>query len=249
MSNQIQGNHPPGNNPPSGPSNETLPYVLKWIWPSILSWAHENVMPGIVREIHEDILKDLWPGILAQFPEPEGWEAPQDEDTPEPREIPPPELEKPTPRGEVIPLRKKALKVRPWFFPRHFIPRDIHLDPFWQKLSDNGKKYYRFMCEHSWLTEKRPRRRYARHTDKQIAQHIGVSVSQVKRYRWYCLDHFLLWLVTPGNSGTTSKTGKPMAPVFEVPASAGMIEWWRRTRKPWRKRPHKGKGKGVRRTP
>ena len=127
--------------------------------------------------------------------------------------------------------------MKRWFLHDHFLPRNIEKDPCWQKLSENGKKYHRFICNHSWLTKRSPHRRYARHTDKQIAEHIGVSVRQVRRYRKYCLDNSLLYLVTPGNSGSTSKTGRPMAPIYEVPASEGQIFWWRRTRRRRKKGP------------
>ena len=127
-----------------------------------------------------------------------------------------------------------------WYIKKHFLPRDIQHNPYWQKLSDNGKKWYRFHTEHSWLTKRSPHRRYCRHTDKQVAAYVGVSDRQARRYKKYCLDNHLLILVTPGNSGTTSKTGRPTAPVFEIPASVGQIYWWSRTRRRRKKKsPHR----------
>ena len=71
-------NNPPPTIPPDDSIEETPQKILKFIWPSVVSWARKNLPPDIAREIPEDLLVVLWPGILAQSPELEGRTPPPD---------------------------------------------------------------------------------------------------------------------------------------------------------------------------
>ena len=118
-----------------------------------------------------------------------------------------------------------------WFYKDHFFPRDLINEPAWVKASHGFKEYYRFLCWHSWLTKRSPTRRYTSWTERQIAGHIGRSPRQVRRYVKYAKENFLIYRWYAGDSGTTSKNGRPRAPRDEIPASRGMINWWRRVRR------------------
>lgn len=128
-----------------------------------------------------------------------------------------------------------------WFPPGHFFPRKMQDDPAWQNLSKGGHKVYRNFCKKSWLTKKSPNKRYTRQTYKQIAKETGLSRIQVQRIVTYLMAEGLIHRHYPGHSGSTTPGGRPTPPTYELPASLGMIEWWRKTKKPRKQRPKKRK--------
>ena len=117
--------------------------------------------------------------------------------------------------------------MKHWYLPGHFLPREIERDPSWQRLSEGGKRVYRFLCENSYLTTKSPTRRYCYWTYNQIAdrtkltsRHVATIVKELMRTR-------LVLRRYKGDSGTTLSRGRPRAPRYELPASRGMILYWR----------------------
>ncbi|MBA7571312.1 hypothetical protein ES708_13071 [subsurface metagenome] len=117
-----------------------------------------------------------------------------------------------------------------WYPQGRYSPRDIVNEPAWVNSSRGFKKYYLFLCRHSYLTQKSPTHCYTSWTAGQIAKAIGRSKRQVKRYVKYAKDNCLIIRWYAGDSGTTTKTGRPRPPRDELPASKGMIYWWRRIR-------------------
>ena len=117
--------------------------------------------------------------------------------------------------------------MRRWFSPGHFLPREIEKDPTWQKLSKGGKKTYRFLCEHSYLTQRSPSRRYCQWTYKQIGEHVGLSRRQVANIAKELMRTRLVIRWYRGDSAGNKTTGRPRPPRYELPASRGMVIWWR----------------------
>jgi len=117
--------------------------------------------------------------------------------------------------------------MKRWFSPGHFLPREIERDPCWQKLSNGGKKTYRFLCENSYLTSHSPTRRYCYWTYNQIAKHAGLSPRHVRRLVKEFMRTRLVIRRYRGDSGSSKTTGRPRAPRYELPANRGMIIYWR----------------------
>lgn len=117
--------------------------------------------------------------------------------------------------------------MKHWYLPGHFLPREIERDPSWQKLSEGGKKVYRFLCEHSYLTQHSPTRRYCYWTYEQISEQTDVSRIQVRRLVKELMRTRLVLRHYKGDSGTTVSRGVPRAPRYELPASRGMVLYWR----------------------
>ena len=117
--------------------------------------------------------------------------------------------------------------MKRWFSPGHFFPREIERDPCWQKLSEGGKKAYRFLCENSYLTQRSPSRRYCQWTYKQIGKRTGLSRRQVASIVKQLMRTRLVIRWYRGDSGASTTVGRPRAPRYELPASRGMIIYWR----------------------
>lgn len=118
--------------------------------------------------------------------------------------------------------------MKRWFLPGRFLPRDIERDPPWQNLSEGGKRVYRDLCEHSYLKTNSPTRRYSYWTYGQIAERVGLSRSQVKRIVKELMRARLVIRWYRGDSQGKKKTGGPRPPRYELPASRGMVIYWRR---------------------
>lgn len=136
-----------------------------------------------------------------------------------------------SPGAELQVTLPEEVTMKPWYIKDHFLPREIERDPFWQKLPESHKKTHRFLCYHSYLTSRSPTRRYCEWTNKQIAEHVGLSKRQVQRIIHRLRAGFLIYRHYDGDSGSTSLTGSPRPPRYEIPASRGMSNWWKRTRK------------------
>ena len=131
--------------------------------------------------------------------------------------------------------------MKRWYHPNHFLPREIQHDPIWQRLTESDKKVYRFVCEHSYLTSRSPTRRYCEWTYGQIGQHVGLSRIQVLRIMQKLMVARLIYRWYIGDSGSNTIDGRPKPPRYEIPASRGMIWWWRRIRNPRKKKSHNTK--------
>jgi AraC-like DNA-binding protein len=117
--------------------------------------------------------------------------------------------------------------MKNWYLPGHFLPREIERDPAWQKLSEGGKKTYRFLCEHSYLTSNSPTRRYSYWSYAQIGERVGLSRPHVKRIVKELMRTRLLLRWYRGDSEGNPDTGGPRVPRYEIPASRGMVIHWR----------------------
>lgn len=83
----------------------------------------------------------------------------------------------------------------------------------------------------SYLVERSPNRRYCEWTYKQIAKNTGVSYGQVRKVMVRLMETTLVLRWYAGDSGSTRPGGSPRPPRYEIPASAGMVGWWRRDRR------------------
>ena len=72
--NQQAGNSPPPN-PPDDSLKKCWQYLLKDLWPVILPQLLTSGGHGLPGEIRGQLLKGILPGILSQFPGPEGRES------------------------------------------------------------------------------------------------------------------------------------------------------------------------------
>ena len=117
--------------------------------------------------------------------------------------------------------------MKNWYVKGHFLPREIERDPCWQKLSEGGKKTYRFLCENSYLTSHSPTRRYCYWTYNQIGERVGLSRRQVANTVKELMRTRLVVRHYWGDSGSSKITGRPRAPRYELPASRGMVIYWR----------------------
>lgn len=117
--------------------------------------------------------------------------------------------------------------MKRWYLPGHFLPREIERDPSWQKLSEGGKRTYRFLCENSYLTSSSPTRRYSYWSYKQIAERVGLSRVHVKRLVKGLMRTRLVIRWYRGDSRGNKETGGPRVPRYELPASRGMVIHWR----------------------
>ena len=135
----------------------------------------------------------------------------------------------------------QGVAVKRWYHPNHFLPREIQHDPIWQRLTESDKMVYRFVCEHSYLTSRSPTRRYCEWTYEQIGQHVGLSRRQVLRIMQKLMKARLIYRWYIGDSGSNTIDGRPRPPRYEIPASRGMIGWWRRIRNLRKKKPHNRK--------
>ena len=120
--------------------------------------------------------------------------------------------------------------MRRWFHRDHYIPREIERDHPWQRLSEGGKRVYRDLCENSYLVTRSSTRRYCYWTYKQIAERCGLSTRHVRRIVKELMRTRLVLRHYKGDSGTTLDRGRPRAPRYELPASRGMIIYWRHYR-------------------
>ena len=117
--------------------------------------------------------------------------------------------------------------MKRWYVKGHFLPREIERDPCWQKLSEGGKKTYRFLCEHSYLTSSSPTRRYSYWSYKQIGERVGLSRRQVARIVKQLMQTRLVIRWYRGDSAGNRTGGGPRPPRYELPACRGMIIYWR----------------------
>lgn len=117
--------------------------------------------------------------------------------------------------------------MKPWFTRGHFLPRDIERDHVWQRLNESHKKVYRYVSEHSYLTQKSPSRRYCEWTYKQIGEHVGLSARQTRRIMKELMRTRLIYRWYKGDSGANGNGERPRSPRYEIPASRGMVIWWR----------------------
>ena len=119
-----------------------------------------------------------------------------------------------------------------YIYPKdHFAPARIPYDPAFQDLNKTDRKLYLLLCRRSYLTKRSPHRRYCEWTYKQLGKQIDRSRSQVKRIMKRLMENMLIYRWYAGDSGSNTSTGRARPPRYEIPASRGMVKWWRRTRK------------------
>ncbi|MBA7666602.1 hypothetical protein ES703_74683 [subsurface metagenome] len=121
--------------------------------------------------------------------------------------------------------------MKHWFPPGRFLPRDIEKDPSWQRFPESHRRVLRDICWHSYLVKRSPTRRYCQWTYGQIAERVGLSRVQVGRIMRRLMEARLIYRWYAGDSGENTPDGRPKPPRYELPASRGMINWWKRVRK------------------
>lgn len=131
--------------------------------------------------------------------------------------------------------------MRRWFLKDHFAPVKIRDDPAFFNAPRSYQKVYLLLCRRSYLTQKSPTRRYCEWTYKQLGEQAGLKKRQVGTIMRYLMRNYLIYRWYAGDSGSNTLDGKPRPPRYEIPASRGMINWWRRVRDLHRKIFHKRK--------
>lgn len=121
--------------------------------------------------------------------------------------------------------------MKHWFPPGRFLPREIEKDPSWQRFPESHRAVLRDLCWHSYLVKRSPTRRYCQWTYGQIAERVGLSRVQVGRIMRRLMGSSLVYRWYAGDSGENTPDGRPRPPRYELPASRGMLNWWKRTRK------------------
>lgn len=127
--------------------------------------------------------------------------------------------------------RSWGVTVKHWFPPGKFLPRQIQYNPQWQRYPESHRAVLRDLCWHSYLVRRSPTRRYCTWTYGQIAERVGLSRIQVLRIMHRLMADGLIYRWYAGDSGSNTPDGRPRAPRYELPASNGMLNWWKRVRK------------------
>ena len=118
-----------------------------------------------------------------------------------------------------------------WFLKDHFSPAAIRYDPAFFNAPQSYQKLYLLLCRRSYLVRHSPTRRYCEWTYRQLAEQVGLKERQVGTIMRYLMRNYLIYRWYAGDSGTTTPNGRPRPPRYEIPASRGMINWWRRVRR------------------
>ena len=121
--------------------------------------------------------------------------------------------------------------MKRWFLPGRFLIREIEKEPHWQRYPESHRAVLRDISWHSYLVKRSPTRRYCEWTYGQIAERVGLSRNQVGRIMRRLMQDGLIYRWFAGCSGSDSPDGRPKPPRYELPASRGMINWWKRVRK------------------
>lgn len=118
--------------------------------------------------------------------------------------------------------------MKRWYFKGHYAPREIDHDRAYKNQSKSSRKIYHFLCKESWLVKKSPTRRYCEWTYKQIGERVGLKPRQVGTLVRRLIRTGLIRRWYAGDSGSRKRGGSPRPPRYEIPASIGMVSWWRR---------------------
>ena len=121
--------------------------------------------------------------------------------------------------------------MKRWYPPGRFLIREIEKEFHWQRYPESHRTVLRDISWHSYLTKHSPTRRYCEWTYGQIAERVGLSRNQVGRIMRRLMADGLIYRWYAGDSGSNTPDGRPRAPRYELPASRGMINWWKRVRK------------------
>jgi len=120
--------------------------------------------------------------------------------------------------------------MKHWFLPGRFSPKEIEKNPAWQRYPESHRAVLRDVCWYSYLTKHSPTRRYCEWTYGQIAERVGLSRVQVGRIMRRLMADGLIYRWYAGDSGSNTPDGRARPPRYEIPASNGMINWWKRVR-------------------
>lgn len=139
--------------------------------------------------------------------------------------------------------------MKSWYHRGYFCPREIDHDRAYKDLRKSTRKQYHWLCSNSYLVKRSPTRRYCHWTYAQIAKATGWSHRQTQRNMTQLIEAGLVRRWYAGDSGSKTTKGCPRPPRYEIPASIGMVSWWRRGEyKQERSVPREEKKRGQERT-